>query len=216
MSESNDINPLTSLGGENLNLLKINLDAIENPTNMKNCSSLDDSKFTDNNPKFYAQDDQFYQENYQFIKKKTKRNKTKSKLNKENNQGKLSSKTKLVLKIFSEFKASAPSFYKEFNQFSRIDKNVKGNIYSSPSDFAQEIRNVFSELFYHFSFDTEKYKQVLTLCDIFEKIYKDYDNKLFLKESKSLMQIINKLKKELRQTEEYRNNYNESFSPESL
>lgn len=43
------------------------------------------------------------------------------------------------------------------------------------------------------------------MCESFEKIYKEYDNKMFLKESKNLHDIINKLKKELRQTEMIRN-----------
>lgn len=62
-------------------------------------------------------------------------------------------------------------------------------------------------LFHKFfsSIETEKYNKIYNLCESFEKIYKEYDNKMFLKESKNLHDIINKLKKELRQTEMIRN-----------
>ena len=48
------------------------------------------------------------------------------------------------------------------------------------------------------------------MCELFEKIYKKYDNQILNKECKNLVEIINKLKKELRQTEISKNNYSEN------
>ena len=69
---------------------------------------------------------------------------------------------------------------------------------------ASEIRNIFSRIFSSF-FDYEKYNKTLILCENFEKIYKKYDNKSLTKKCKNLAEIINKLKRELRQTELSRN-----------
>ena len=80
-------------------------------------------------------------------------------------------KNKIIFNIFDEFKKNAP-LYKEFSQFQTIEKNI-----------------------------TEKYNKTLILCELFEKIYKKYDNQILTKECKNLLETINKLKKELRQTE---------------
>ena len=61
----------------------------------------------------------------------------------------------------------------------------------------------FLKFFFHLL--RQKNNKIYNLCESFEKIYKEYDNKMFLKESKNLHDIINKLKKELRQTEMIRN-----------
>ena len=70
-----------------------------------------------------------------------------------------------------------------------------------------EIRNTFSHIFFSAN-DSDKYNKIYNLCESFETIYKKYDNKLFLKESKNLHEVINKLKKELRQTEIIKNSSN--------
>jgi len=88
-----------------------------------------------------------------------------------------------------------------------LKKNLKNNLYSSLNELVNEIRNTFSHIFFS-SNDSDKYNKIYNLCESFEKIYKEYDNKLFLKESKNLHDIINKLKKELRQTEIIKNSSN--------
>ena len=72
------------------------------------------------------------------------------------------------------------------------------------NELVKDIRNTFSQIFFS-SFDSDKYNKTYILCESFEKIFKEYDNKIFLKESKNLNDIINKLKKELRQTEMAKN-----------
>ena len=63
------------------------------------------------------------------------------------------------------------------------------------------MRNIFSSIFLNFFNDSEKYNKTLILCELFEKIYKKYDNQILTKECKNLLETINKLKRELRQTE---------------
>ena len=90
---------------------------------------------------------------------------------------------------------------KEFSQFQTIEKNIKNDVYSSSVDLANDMRNLFSSIFLIFYNDSEKYNKTLILCELFEKIYKKYDNQILTKECKNLLETINKLKKELRQTE---------------
>ena len=127
--------------------------------------------------------------------RKTKRGKGKSKVGDAKNN-----KYKNILNIFNEFKNSSPLF-KEFSQFHAIEKNVKNEMYSSSADLANDMRNIFSSIFLNFYNQPEKYNKTLILCELFEKIYKKYDNQILTKECKNLLETINKLKKELRQTE---------------
>ena len=127
--------------------------------------------------------------------KKTKRTKGKNKVGDAKNN-----KYKIILNIFNEFKNSSPLF-KEFSQFHAIEKNVKNEMYSSSADLANDMRNIFSSIFLNFYNQPEKYNKTLILCELFEKIYKKYDNQILTKECKNLLETINKLKKELRQTE---------------
>ena len=92
-------------------------------------------------------------------------------------------KYKNILNIFNEFKNSSPLF-KEFSQFHSIEKNIK---------------------------NPEKYNKTLILCELFEKIYKKYDNQILTKECKNLLEAINKLKRELRQTELSKNASSENL-----
>ena len=234
MSDILENNSFKDDSNVNLNLIKINLENSEDSTK----SRLD--AMENNFPKIkikyggmvYEEDNNnlFSQGN---SKKNTKKNgkkllncKTKRSNNKQITQNKSGKKEKfkngkykLIFKIFNDFKTASP-FFKEYPQFNYIEKNIKNNLYSSLPDLAKEIRNVFSQIFYRNSSDPLKYDKAFTLCDTFEKIYKDYDNKIFLKESKNLHEAINKLKRELRQTEVYKtssynntninNNYNYS------
>ena len=127
--------------------------------------------------------------------RKTKRGKGKSKVGDAKNN-----KYKNILNIFNEFKNSSPLF-KEFSQFHSIEKNIKNEMYSSSADLANDMRNIFSSIFLNFYNEPEKYNKTLILCELFEKIYKKYDNQILTKECKNLLETINKLKKELRQTE---------------
>ena len=143
-----------------------------------------------------------------FLDKKMKRTKSKQikKNSKDNN-----SKIKIIQKILNDFKISSP-LYKEFNQFSKIEKNVKNNLYSHYTQFAKDIRNLLSQYFFLHSNNSEKYKKTLELTEQFEKIYKELENKLFIKESKNHIEIkkrFNKLKKEFRTT--LNNNNNQEY-----
>ena len=143
-----------------------------------------------------------------FLEKKVKRNKNKQikKNSKDNN-----SKIKIIQKIFNDFK-NCSHLYKEFNQFTKVEKNVKNYLYSNYTHLAKDIRNIFSEYFILNSNNYVKYNRLLQLCEHFEKVYKEYENKLFIKESKNHIEIkkrFNKLKKEFRTT--LNNNNNQEY-----
>jgi hypothetical protein len=143
-----------------------------------------------------------------FLEKKVKRNKNKQikKNSKDNN-----SKIKIIQKIFNDFK-NCSQLYKEFNQFTKVEKNVKNYLYSNYTHLAKDIRNIFSEYFILNSNNYVKYNKLLQLCEHFEKVYKEYENKLFIKESKNHIEIkkrFNKLKKEFRTT--LNNNNNQEY-----
>ena len=142
------------------------------------------------------------------LEKKVKRNKNKQikKNSKDNN-----SKIKIIQKIFNDFK-NCSHLYKEFNQFTKVEKNVKNYLYSNYTHLAKDIRNIFSEYFILNSNNYVKYNKLLQLCEHFEKVYKEYENKLFIKESKNHIEIkkrFNKLKKEFRTT--LNNNNNQEY-----
>ena len=222
MSDILENNSLKDDSNVNLNLIKINLENSEDSTNSRIDAT--ENNFTKIKIKY---GEMFYEESSNKLtshgnsKKNTKKNgkkllncKTKRSNNKQiiknKNEKKeqfKSGKYKLIYKIYNEFKNSSPLF-REYPQFNYIEKNIKNNLYSSLPDLAREIRNIFSQIFYQNSSDSLKYDKTLSLCNNFEKIYKEYDNQIFLKESKNLHEIINKLKRELRQTEIYKNPYN--------
>ena len=169
------------------NLIQINID----PSEETRDSSHDNLR--QRTPKNYKIIDSL-----NFLEKKVKRNKSKQiKKNSKDN-----SKIKIIQKIFNDFKICSP-LYKEFNQFTKIEKNVKNYLYSHYIYLAKDIRNIFSHYFYLNSNNYEKYNKTLQLCEIFEKVYKDFENKLFMKDSKNHIDIkkrFNKLKKEFRAT----------------
>ena len=115
--------------------------------------------------------------------RKTKRGKNKTKLGDGKNN-----KNKIIFNIFDEFKKNAP-LYKEFSQFQTIEKNIKNDVYSSSVDLANDMRNLFSSIFLIFYNDSEKYNKTLILCELFEKIYKKYDNQILTKECKNLLKL---------------------------
>ena len=219
MLDSVSNTPLIGHKGENLNLIQINFDHSDSSTGESNPSG-EVSKYENiiedkNKPKKVVKQNKknsMIIKNDTILNKKTKRGKssTNNKKIKDNKKNK-NTKYKLILNIFNEFKSSSP-LYKEFSQFHAIEKNIKNELYSSSSELAGEMRNIFSHIFLLFFNNSEKYNKTLILCELFEKIYKKYDNKILTKECKNLVEMINKLKKELRQTELSKNNSNENIS----
>ena len=196
--------PLICYKGENLNLIQINFSS-DNSTGDSHHSA--ESHKCENSERIKSKKkkklgkkkkpnkvgNSSKSDNY--LQKKTKRGKNKGKISEIKNN-----KYKLILNIFNEFKINSP-LYKEFSQFHSIEKNIKNEVYSSSADLASDMRNLFSSIFLNFFNDPEKYSKTLILCELFEKIYKKYDNKIVTKECKNFLETINKLKKELRQTE---------------
>lgn len=212
-------NPLIVYTGEKLNLIQINFEnadgstksenqeATEKPWNQQNEFSIEekeDIKGRHVGAKNLKKDEK--NSHTKNLGRKTKRKNEKNCKSGININKIKNGKNKLLFKVFNEFKLSSP-LYKEYPQFNFIEKNLKNNLYSSLNELVNEIRNTFSHIFFS-SNDSDKYNKIYNLCESFEKIYKEYDNKLFLKESKNLHDIINKLKKELRQTEIIKNSSN--------
>ena len=191
--------PLICFKGENLNLIQINFNS-ESSTGDSIQSGCENSEVKRGKTKrkvgkrntIKISNTGKYEN---VLRKKTKRGKGKAKVGEVKNN-----KYKIILNIFNEFKNGSP-FFKEFSQFHTIEKNIKNEIYSSSADLANDMRNVFSSIFSDFYNDSEKYNKTLILCELFEKIYKKYDNQILTKECKNLLETINKLKRELRQTE---------------
>ena len=188
--------------GENQNIFQINLDNSENSTRESH-PECDNSKYCDDASDFMKNEDLFLEPKAskkkfgeKFLSKKKRENKLK-----KINSGKIKSgKYKLINNLFSEFKSSNKSLYKEFGQFHFIEKNIKNNIYSSPAQLAAEIRTIFSSIFSKLT-EYSIYNRTYIFCENFENIYKKYDNKILTKKCKNLSDVINKLKRELRQTE---------------
>ena len=188
--------------GENQNIFQINLDNSENSTRESH-PECDNSKYCDDASDFMKNEDLFLEPKAskkkfgeKFLSKKKRENKLK-----KINSGKIKSgKYKLINNLFSEFKSSNKSLYKEFGQFHFIEKNIKNNIYSSPAQLAAEIRTIFSSIFSKLT-EYSIYNKTYIFCENFENIYKKYDNKILTKKYKNLSDVINKLKRELRQTE---------------
>ena len=209
MCDTADNSPYLCFKGEHLNLIQINLQS-ESSTGDSVQSACENSevkrgktkkKVGKKNTKKINNTGKY--ENC--LRKKTKRGKTKAKVGEAKNN-----KNKIILNIFNEFKNNSP-YYKEFSQFHAIEKNIKNDVYSSSADLANDMRNLFSSIFLVFYNDSEKYNKTLILCELFEKIYKKYDNQILTKECKNLLETINKLKKELRQAELSKNASSENL-----
>ena len=209
---------LLNIKGENQNLFQINLDNSENSTreshpeceNSKCC--FDEFSENNRNEQSLFMSPEPSKKKIDYLNKKREKNDKKIFANKNKNKN---GKNKLIYKLFSEFK-SCGKLYKEFCQFHFIEKNIKNNIYSTTNELASEIRNVFSSIFSNFT-NSHIYNKTFIFCENFENIYKKYDNKSLTKKCKNLSDIINKLKRELRQTEinqiqgEYKYNNNNMF-----
>ena len=205
MFESSSQTPLIDIKGDNFNLIHINLDNSESSTKESNLSRENSKCFDDTieEQKFFKKPTLIQIKNKEkILTKKTKREAIGGGSSKKNHKIK-KGKYKIILNLFNEFK-SCSKYYKEYTQFHFIEKNIKNDLYSTPSQLAFEIRKIFSHIFATF-YDSDKYNKTLIFCELFEKIYKKYDNKTLTKKCKNLSEIINKLKRELRQTELCRN-----------
>jgi hypothetical protein len=103
--------------------------------------------------------------------------------------------------IFNNFK-QCENFVK-FSHFNKIDKRVKLNSYKNHKELAVDIRKNFDNLFLALSVNPVQYSEVCKLSHHFEEIYKEYENKIFTKESKNILELkkkMNRLRKEIRET----------------
>ena len=188
--------------GENQNIFQINLDNSENSTRESH-PECETSKFYEEVSDLNKNEDLFLEpksSKKNSLEKNFLTKKRENKLKKSNSNKSKSGKYKIIYNLFSEFKSSDKALYKEYGQFHFIEKNIKNNLYSSPVELAKEIRNIFSSIFSNLT-EYPIYNKTFIFCENFEKIYKKYDNKILTKKCKNLSDIINKLKRELRQTE---------------
>ena len=205
MLDSLSQTPLIELKGENLHLIHINLDNSESSTKESNISGENSKCFDDTieeqNLYFKPQKTKLIKikNKDSFLNRKIKRDKILAISSKKTNNKKKNGKYKIIFNLFNEFK-SCSKLYKEYTQFHFIEKNIKNDLYNCVGQLASEIRNIFSRIFSTTN-DSNYYNKTLNFCELFEKIYKKYDNKKLTKKCKNLSDIINKLKKELRQAE---------------
>lgn len=104
---------------------------------------------------------------------------------------------KLFLKVFLNLKGTSKNI-REFAQLLKVEKQLKNNFFTSYTEFVQEIRKIFSAYFCSFSNNPEKYSKIFEISDSFENLIKEYENKIFVKESKNLIELkkkVNKLKR---------------------
>ena len=204
--------PLLDIKGENHNIFQINLDNSENSTRESH-PECENSKCYDDVSEINKSEDLFLEpraSKKKFGEKLFLNKKRENKSSKNISSKAKSGKYKIIYNLFSEFKSSDKSLYKELGQFHFIEKNIKNNLYSSPAELASEIRTVFSSIFVKLT-DYQIYNKTFIFCENFEKIYKKYDNNILTKKCKNLSDIINKLKRELRQTELSQGGKNNNF-----
>lgn len=106
------------------------------------------------------------------------------------------------MKIFQSLKSGSKNI-KEFSQILKIEKQIKNNFFESYSEFVQNIRNIFSSYFISFAYSPEKYSKMFEISEYFESIIKEYEKKIFVKNSKNLIDIkkkLNKLKRNFKYT----------------
>jgi hypothetical protein len=205
MLYSNPNTPLYDMKGDNVFTIQMNSDQSESSTGDSNPigdipKSKEDNILNKNLPnnKFGKnQNKKKVPKSKNLLNKKTKRN---------NSKPIKTSKFKIIINIFNEFKSSS-SLYQKFSQFHYIEKNVKNELYSSAWDFAKDVRNIFSNIFSSIlnKLDYTEYNKALALCENFEKIYNKYDTKPIAKKCKVLNEESNKLKKEIHKIEMAKN-----------
>jgi hypothetical protein len=93
--------------------------------------------------------------------------------------------------------------FEKFSHLNKIEKRVKLNTYKNHRELALDIRKTFENLFLAFAGNPLQYGEVCKLSNHFEETYKDYENKIFTKESKNILELkkkMNRLRKEIRDT----------------
>ena len=156
MFESSSQTPLIDIKGDNFNLIHINLDNSESSTKESNLSRENSKCFDDTieEQKFFKKPTLIQIKNKEkILTKKTKREAIGGGSSKKNHKIK-KGKYKIILNLFNEFK-SCSKYYKEYTQFHFIEKNIKNDLYSTPSQLAFEIRKIFSHIFATF-YDSDK------------------------------------------------------------
>ena len=211
MFESTQSTPYIELRGDKMNLFCINLENSEiskKETHQSGESEM--SKCFEDTFEAKNESQIFPEKKINFLGNKTKKFKSHKKSSGKVNKG----KNKLIINLFNEFRSSNKQLYKEFVQFHGLEKQIKKEFYSTPDELARAIRDIFSQIFTNFH-EHEKYNKTIIFSDLFEKIYKKYENKTLAKKCKALSEIINKLKKELRQVEYAQNTQNLNISNNS-
>ncbi len=102
-------------------------------------------------------------------------------------------KCKICQHIFQAFKKHEN--YKNFKKFAKIEKSLFSNSYEKLSKMAAEIRQVFNEYFTSLAIDAVNYPKIFCLFSHFENIYKDFECKKFINESKNILEIKKKMYK---------------------
>lgn len=202
MLYSNPNTPLYDMKGDYVFTIQMNSDQSESSTGDSNPigdirRNIADNNIPNNKKGKNQNKKKVAKDNKNLLNKKTKRN---------NSKPNKSSKFKIIINIFNEFKSSS-SLYQRFSQFHYIEKNVKNELYTSAWDFAKDVRNIFSNIFSSIlnKLDYNEYNKALTLCENFEKIYNKYDTKPIAKKCKVLNEESNKLKKEIHRIEMAKN-----------
>lgn len=102
--------------------------------------------------------------------------------------------------IFEKFKES--NLYPKFTFFHRIEKSLRANNYNTHQELASEIRGIFNNYFTAAVNDPQAYNDTWKFSTYFEDIYKEYENKIFTKESKNILELkkkMNRLRREIRE-----------------
>jgi hypothetical protein len=102
--------------------------------------------------------------------------------------------------IFQKFKENG--FYPKFTFFHRIEKSLKNHPYLTHQDLATDIRGIFNNYFTASVNDPQAYNETWRYSTYFEEIYKEYENKIFTKESKNILELkkkMNRLRREIRE-----------------
>jgi hypothetical protein len=100
------------------------------------------------------------------------------------------------------FQLKEHELYKNFTLLNSIEKKLKAGGYSNHQDLATDIRSILNKYFTMHVNEPEIYSQICLLSDSFENIYKQYENKIFSKESKNILDLKRKmtiLKREIKE-----------------
>lgn len=125
-------------------------------------------------------------------------------------------KCRICLQIFEAFKKNEN--FKNFKKFAKIEKSLFSNCYEKLSKMAAEIREIFNEYFSSLAVDAVNYPKIFSLFSHFENVYKEYESKKFLNETRNILEIkkkMNKLQKIVKFNKYAHSNLNAGGSHES-